>query len=55
MLTVNTERPQLAVKMVGKGTTYILLHGGMGSWNHWARNIGALAKYFNVHAVDLTG
>lgn len=55
MLTVNTERPQLAVKMVGKGTTYILLHGGMGSWNHWARNIDALAEHFHVHAVDLPG
>ena len=55
MLTADSERPQVAVKKAGQGTTYILLHGGMGSWNHWARNIDALAEHFHVHAVDLPG
>ena len=55
MLTVETERPRLAVRRAGKGPNYVLLHGGMGSWNHWARNIEALAEHFSVHAVDLPG
>jgi len=55
MLTAESERPQVAVKKFGKGTAYILLHGGMGSWNHWARNIDALAEHFRVHAIDLPG
>jgi len=55
MLTADSERPQVAVKTAGEGTAYILLHGGMGSWNHWARNIDALADHFQVRAVDLPG
>ena len=55
MLTADSERPQIAVKQVGDGTPYVLLHGGMGSWNHWSRNIDALAAHFQVRAVDLPG
>lgn len=55
MLTAESERPEIAVKRVGEGPTYVLLHGGMGSWNHWARNIDTLAAHFHVHAVDLPG
>ena len=55
MLTADSERPQVAVKTAGEGTAYILLHGGMGSWNPWARNIDALADHFQVRAVDLPG
>lgn len=55
MLTVESVRPQIAVKKAGGGTTYVLLHGGMGSWNHWARNIDVLARHFHIHAVDLPG
>lgn len=55
MLTAQTERPELAVKRAGSGPNYVLLHGGMGSWNHWARNIDALAEHFSVYAVDLPG
>ncbi|MFZ4759001.1 MAG: alpha/beta fold hydrolase, partial [Burkholderiaceae bacterium] len=28
----------------GTGRPLVLLHGGAGSWNHWARNIGRLAR-----------
>ena len=55
MLTAESERPQVAVKTVGAGTNYVLLHGGMGSWNHWVRNIDELAAHFRIHAVDLPG
>lgn len=27
----------------GSGSPVVLLHGGSGSWTHWARNIEALA------------
>ena len=33
----------------------VLLHGGAGSWNHWARNIAELAERFRVLALDLPG
>ena len=55
MLTAQSERPQLAVRRAGTGPSHVLLHGGMGSWNHWARNIDALAEHFSVYAVDLLG
>lgn len=28
----------------GDGAPVVMLHGGSGSWNHWARNIGALVR-----------
>lgn len=33
----------------------VLLHGGAGSWNHWARTIPALRARFRVVALDLPG
>ena len=36
-------------------TPLILLHGGFGSWRHYALNVLALAKHFCVYAVDLPG
>lgn len=35
--------------------TLVLLHGGHGSWLHWARNIGALAASHHVLVADLPG
>ena len=55
MLTAAIERPRLAVKEAGSGPNLILVHGGMGSWNHWARNIDAVAAKFRVLAIDLPG
>jgi len=33
----------------------ILLHGGHGSWEHWARNIEVLAEHFHVFVPDMPG
>jgi pimeloyl-ACP methyl ester carboxylesterase len=45
----------LAVRTAGSGVPLVLLHGGTGSWSHWARNIAVFAETFRVHAVDLPG
>lgn len=42
----------MAVHTRGRGPDVVLFHGGMGSWRHWARNVGPLAEHFTVHALD---
>ncbi len=39
----------------GEGEPVVLLHGGFGSWNHWVRNIEALAAHYRVIAADMPG
>jgi pimeloyl-ACP methyl ester carboxylesterase len=39
----------------GEGPPLALLHGGHGSWLHWARNIEALAATHRVWVADLPG
>lgn len=39
----------------GEGQPLVLLHGGHGSWLHWARNIPALARTHRVWVPDLPG
>ncbi len=39
----------------GDGPPLVLIHGGVGSSNHWARNVDALGTHFSVYAVDLPG
>ncbi len=39
----------------GDGPPLVLLHGGSGSWNHWLRNVEALAQRRTVYAADLPG
>ena len=39
----------------GEGPPLVLLHGGSGSWRHWARNIPALSHGRTVLAADLPG
>jgi pimeloyl-ACP methyl ester carboxylesterase len=37
------------------GEPLLLIHGGHGSWMHWARNIDTLAEKFSLFVVDLPG
>ena len=39
----------------GSGPVVLLMHGGAGSWRHWARNIGVLSREFTVIVPDLPG
>lgn len=39
----------------GEGVPLVLLHGGSGSWRHWARNIGPLGAGRMVITPDLPG
>lgn len=43
----------LYTKTAGTGEPLVLLHGGMGSVNHWHRNFDALSKHYTVHALDM--
>lgn len=45
----------LAARVTGTGDPLVLLHGGMGSWNHWARNIDALSGRFTLYLLDMPG
>jgi pimeloyl-ACP methyl ester carboxylesterase len=45
----------LAARITGAGEPLVLLHGGMGSWNHWTRNIDALASRFTLYLLDMPG
>lgn len=47
--------PDLHAIRRGDGPPLVLIHGGVGSSNHWARNIDALGQHFSVYAVDLPG
>lgn len=39
----------------GKGPPLVLLHGSHGSWQHWVRNIEALARHRTLWVADLPG
>lgn len=39
----------------GQGAPLVLLHGGHGSWLHWARNVETLARAFELWVPDLPG
>jgi 2-hydroxy-6-oxonona-2,4-dienedioate hydrolase len=39
----------------GSGYPLVLLHGGTGSWMHWARNVEALERDFRVIVPDIPG
>ena len=41
-----------AFRVFGAGVPLVLMHGGAGSWEHWVRNVDALAKAFQVIAID---
>ena len=42
----------MAVRRSGRGPDLVLFHGGMGSWQHWIRNVEPLSRHFTVHALD---
>lgn len=42
-------------RLWGSGPALVLLHGGYGSWRHYARNIEPLARAFTVMAPDMPG
>jgi len=46
---------KLSQKTAGNGPPLVLLHGGMGSINHWHRNLETLAAHYTVHALDMPG
>ncbi len=39
----------------GTGSPLVLLHGGTGSWRHWAGNIAELSRHYQVYAADAPG
>ena len=39
----------------GEGEPLVLLHGGSGSWRHWARNVGPLSQHRMVVCPDIPG
>ncbi|NEX48621.1 alpha/beta fold hydrolase [Pseudotabrizicola algicola] len=39
----------------GTGEPVVLLHGGAGSWTHWVRNMGTLARHHHVLVPDMPG
>jgi pimeloyl-ACP methyl ester carboxylesterase len=39
----------------GAGTVLVLLHGGAGSWRHWAHNIDDLSRDYRLLVPDLPG
>jgi pimeloyl-ACP methyl ester carboxylesterase len=43
----------VAYRAFGAGEPMVLMHGGAGSWEHWVRNVDALATGFRVIALDL--
>ena len=47
--------PRLYVERRGSGPPLILMHGGVGSWKHWIRNVDPLSAHFTVYAFDLPG
>src|SRR6185295_15618374 len=49
---VSDEADEMAVRTSGNGPDVVLFHGGMGCWQHWIRNVDALAERFTVHALD---
>jgi pimeloyl-ACP methyl ester carboxylesterase len=42
-------------RILGEGPPLVLLHGGHGSWAHWARNLDSLSQRFRVCVADLPG
>ena len=45
----------MVLRSWGEGVPLVLLHGGSGTWRHWARNIPVLSQRWRVIVPDLPG
>jgi pimeloyl-ACP methyl ester carboxylesterase len=52
---LGTASGQVVWRRFGDGPPLVLLHGGHGSWLHWARNIPAWAQRCSVLVPDMPG
>ena len=52
---VDVAGQQVMWRQFGQGEPLLLIHGGHGSWLHWARNIDVLSKHFTLYIADLPG
>jgi len=55
VLTTSVDGCKVAWRVVGDGPPAILLHGGHGSWRHWARNIESLSGIRRLLIPDMPG
>ena len=53
--TVGGMPQTMAWRCWGLGPADVLVHGGVGSWRHWVRNVEHLAQRRTVWAADLPG
>jgi 2-hydroxy-6-oxonona-2,4-dienedioate hydrolase len=52
---IGEQHGEMTWRCWGSGPDLVLLHGGAGSWMHWARNIEFLARIHRVWVPDLPG
>jgi pimeloyl-ACP methyl ester carboxylesterase len=44
---------EMVWRIWGEGRPVIFLHGGYGTWMHWARNVLSLSRHFQVIVADM--